>query len=180
MTIGDLIRQAISISDGLASDVLMRAAGGGEKITEYVRSLDVQDVTIATTEAEMGRGAEVQYRNSSKPEAMAKLFRVFYEGRGLSRSSRAFLLDALTKTSTGPRRIKGLLPPDGVVAHKTGTSSSASGKTAATNDAGIVTLPNGNHLVLVVFVAESPANEGARESVIARIARAAWDFWTAK
>jgi len=49
------------------------------------------------------------------------------------------------------------------------------GITAATNDIGIITLPNGRHLAIAVFVSDSPTDEVTREGVIARIAKAIWD-----
>jgi beta-lactamase class A len=69
--------------------------------------------------------------------------------------------------------------PDGtVIAHKTGTSRTVDGVTAATNDVGLVTLPNGRHLEIAVFVSDSQADDATREQVIAKIARAAWDRWS--
>jgi len=63
-----------------------------------------------------------------------------------------------------------------VVAHKTGTGGTRDSITSATNDIGIITLPNGTHLAVAVFVSDSSADEATRESVIARIAKAAWDW----
>ena len=81
-------------------------------------------------------------------------------------------------TTTGPKRLKGLLPADAVVAHKTGTSpTNAEGLTPATNDIGIITLPNGKHLAIVVMVCNSKADDATRDSVIAKIAKAAWDYY---
>lgn len=64
-------------------------------------------------------------------------------------------------------------------AHKTGTDATRDGKTAATNDVGIITLPDGRHLAVAVFVKDSTAGLAPREAAIARIARIAWDHWTA-
>lgn len=64
------------------------------------------------------------------------------------------------------------------VAHKTGTSLTIDGVTAATNDVGFVTLPNGRHLAISVFVPDSGANNAVREEVIAKVAKAAWDEWS--
>jgi len=47
--------------------------------------------------------------------------------------------------------------------------------TAATNDIGIITLPNGRHLAIAVFVSDSPADEATREGVIGRIAKTVWE-----
>ncbi|MEO6052027.1 MAG: serine hydrolase, partial [Pyrinomonadaceae bacterium] len=49
------------------------------------------------------------------------------------------------------------------------------GITAATNDIGIIWLPNGKHVAIAVFVSDSPADEKIREGVIANIAKVVWD-----
>ena len=64
------------------------------------------------------------------------------------------------------------------MAHKTGSSGATNGIAAATNDIGIVTLPDGRHLAIAVFVSDSKADAATRDAVIARIAKAAWDAAT--
>lgn len=180
LSLREILRYAVSESDGTASDVLMRLAGGPAKVTAYLEGLGVRGVRVVTTEMEMSRGEQVQYRNWAQPESMVALLRAFHEGRGLTPASRTLLLDWMTVTATGPKRLKGLLPETAVVAHKTGTSGTDHGLTRATNDVGLITLPNGRHLAIAVFVSDSPANQDAREGVIAKIARAAWDWATAQ
>jgi beta-lactamase class A len=66
-----------------------------------------------------------------------------------------------------------------VVAHKTGTSpTNAEGLSPATNDIGIITLPNGKHLAIAVFVCNSTDDEATRDAVIAKISKAAFDFFS--
>jgi len=179
-TLRELIRLLISESDGTASDVLLGLAGGPEKVNAYLRGLGVDGVMVATTERAMAQGDEqVQYRNSATPESMLVLLRALQEGRGLSRASRALLLDFMLKSTPGPRRLKGLLPAGTPVAHKTGTSSTVEGVTRATNDVGLVTLPDGRHMAVAVFVSDTRADADVREGTIAKIARAAWDCWAA-
>jgi len=173
-TVSELIQAAVSVSDGTASDVLMRLAGGAAAITNFLIQLGVKEINVATTEAEMAADNSVQYRNSATPEAMVRLLRLLHEGRGLSAGSREFLLKVLVETSTGPQRIKGLLPAEAVVAHKTGTSK------ATCNDVGLLALPNGKHLALAIFVSDAESDLKMRESVIARIARATWDHWSTR
>jgi beta-lactamase class A len=67
------------------------------------------------------------------------------------------------------------LPAGTPLAHKTGSSGTHGGITAATNDMGLITLPDGRRLAIAVLVTDSPADEATREGVIARIARAAYD-----
>jgi beta-lactamase class A len=178
VSLRELLRYSVSESDGTACDVLLRVVGGADVVTRYLRSLGIKGVKVATTEREMAVSEFVQYRNWAKPQSMTALLRALHEGKGLSPSSRELLLRLMIETPTGPRRLKGLLPDGTVVAHKTGTSGTRKGLTRATNDVGLITLPDGRHLAIAVFVSDSRASQEVRESVIARIARAAWDHWS--
>ena len=80
--------------------------------------------------------------------------------------------DISTRCETGEARLKGLLPEDTVVAHKTGTIG------GTTNDAGVITLPDGaGHVIVVAFVKNSELPVPDRERAIAEVARAAHDFF---
>lgn len=175
MTVSALLDATVRVSDGTASDVLMRLAGGPKQVTAYVHGLGISGMRVATTEKAMAQNEQVQYQNWATPEAMAALLRALQQGRGISPSSRHLLLGLMLGSMTGPHQIKGLLPPGTVVAHKTGGSGTVHGLTRATNDAGLVTLPDGRHLAVVVFVSDTKADAAARDAVIAKIARAAWD-----
>jgi beta-lactamase class A len=154
---------------------LLRLAGGGESVNRYLRELKVDGINVVNTEKELGQDKALQYKNWATPESAVVLLRALAEGRGLSPEARALLLKLMIESRPGARRLKGRLPAEATVAHKTGTSGTENGRTAATNDIGIITLPDGRHLAIAVFVSDSPADEVAREGVISKIARAAWD-----
>ncbi|MEG4585373.1 class A beta-lactamase [Microcoleus sp. MOSTC5] len=177
-SLAELLKYMVSESDGTSCDVLLKLLGEPRVVTEYLRGLGVNDIVVAHTEKELAQGTAVKYRNYATPDAAVVLLRTFHEGKGLSKSSQALLLQLMTETTTGPKRIKGLLPDGTVVAHKTGTSSTVNGVTPATNDVGLVTLPNGRHMAISVFVSDSRANDAVREEVIAKVAKAAWDEWS--
>jgi beta-lactamase class A len=181
VTLGEVLRYTVAQSDNNGCDVLFRLLGGTGPVDRYVHGLGVQGITIAATEEEMHRAWDVQYTNWCEPVAMLALLERFYQRKDLSKASSDSLWKWMAETTTGPNRIKGLLPKETVVAHKTGTSdTNAAGVNAATNDVGIVTLPNGEHFAIVVFVANATADAKTREAVIARITRAVWDDFTAK
>jgi beta-lactamase class A len=180
VSVRELIRAAIVDSDGTASNVLLRLVGGGPRVTAYLRGLGIRDMTVATTERAMSNDPMLQYRNYSTPRASVDLLKALHAGRGLSPAARTLLLQDLVDSAPGPLRIKGRLPPGTAVAHKTGTDSTRDGKTAATNDIGIVTLPDGRHLAIAVFMKDSTAGLVPREAAIANAAKAAWDHWTAR
>jgi beta-lactamase class A len=176
LSLRELLRFAVSESDGTASDVLLKLVGI-EVVSKYLNELAINEIVVANSEMEIGRDWETQYRNWASPEGSLQLLRNLHERRGVSEQSQQLLLKFMTETPTGPKRLKGLLPKTAVVAHKTGTSGSAGGVTAATNDIGLVTLPNGRHVAIAVFVADSPADLATRETVIAEIAKAIWEKW---
>ena len=49
---------------------------------------------------------------------------------------------------------------------------------SATNDAGIIYLPNGQHILIAVYVSDSTAPAFIREGTIAQIAKLVWDRWS--
>lgn len=178
LTVNELMGWMLLESDGTASDVLMKLSGGPVAIQAYLTELGINDMIVLDTEKAFALDHSLQYRNWATPEAAVTLLRALHERRGLSEAAQGLLLKLMAASNTGPRRLKGLLAAGTVVAHKTGTSGTENGVTAATNDIGIITLPNGKHLAIAVFVSDSPADEATREGVIAKIAKAASDHWS--
>jgi beta-lactamase class A len=181
LTLDEILAVTVSRSDNNGCDILFRLLGGTAVVHRFIHDLGITDIAVAATEEEMAQEWNVQFRNWCTPLAMRNLIRMFYEGKILSKQCTAYLLHLLEGTTTAPKRLKGLLPAQTVVAHKTGTSdTNEQGVTAATNDAGIITLPNGQHAILVVFVSNSSAPEAEREAVIAKIAKCVWDVFGKK
>ena len=183
INIRDLLIAIIQVSDNVACDVLLARIGGPSVVNTYIHGLgivqDIQEINIAVTESQMAADPKKLYDNWCTPAAMNNLLQFFYQGYFLTPANTALLLQWMTGVTTGPHRIKGLLPANTIVAHKTGTSNSnPDGLTPATNDVGIITLPNGHHLCLSVFIMDSHSDEATREDAIARIARLA--FYTFK
>lgn len=175
LSVRDLVSYMIKESDGTACDALLRLLGGPEEVTKYLRGLGIENVNVARYEKEMWEDPKVAHENWSTPEGMAQVLRLLHEGKTLSAESNEALLAYMTNSRPGPKRLKGMLPPGTNVAHKTGTSGTINGVTAATNDVGLITLPNGKHLAVAVFVSDTRADLQTREGVIARIAKATWD-----
>jgi beta-lactamase class A len=178
ISLGELLGYMVSQSDNTACDYLLKKIGGPKVVEDYLQSLGIKGIMVNASEGEMAAAWEVQYTNWSKPAEMVRLLDIFYQGKALTKTSNDFLYKIMTETTTGPNRIKGLLPKDVVLAHKTGTSpTNDAGLSPATNDVGVITLPNGKHMAIAIFVCNSTDDEATREAVIAKIAKAAWDFY---
>jgi beta-lactamase class A len=171
-----ILQYTVLKSDNGGCDVLFKLAGGTGAVNDFIHRIGIKDIAIVATEAEMSKAWDVQYGNWCTPEAMTALLELFMDGKILKRATTKLLMQFMTNTTTGPVRLKGLLPPKIQVAHKTGSSNTnENGITAATNDAGIVTLPDGSQMIITVFVKDAAAGESTREKVIARIAAAAYN-----
>jgi len=175
LSVRELLAQSISESDGTASDILLDLAGGPDGVMKYLQTLGIKDMTIADSEKVIFKDWETQYRNSSSPHAMVELLRALNAGAGIAPAERQSLI-YLMENSLGRRRLPKFLPKDVAVAHKTGTGGMKDGVAAATNDAGIITLPNGKHILVCVYIADSTT--GSREKVIADIGKAVYDRWS--
>ena len=173
--VGELLQMMVSESDNTATDVLLRRIGGAAVVSKFLNEIKVAEVVVVNTEKEMGQDNAAQYRNWASPNGAIALLAALHTGRGLSKTSQALLMKLLTETQTGAKRLKGLLPAEAVVAHKTGTSGTKNAVTAATNDIGIIRLPNNRQIAVAVFVRDSAADETAREAVIAQISKAICD-----
>jgi beta-lactamase class A len=180
VTLNELLAYTASQSDNNGCDILFRLLGGTDKADAYIHSIGIKEIAITATEERMQSQWDVQFTNVCTPTAMIGLLKIFYKGKGLSKSSRDLLWRWMTETTTGPNKIKGLLPSTAVVTHKTGMSGAKDGVIGATNDVGIVTLPNGKHFAIAVFVSNATASEADCERAIAKISRAAWDYFATK
>jgi beta-lactamase class A len=174
LTLRDLTANIILLSDNVACDVLLQRIGGPRVLNDYVHGLGIKEINIAYTETQMADDPQRVYDNWCTPAAMNILLQRFYEHHILSDTGTGQLLQWMIQSTPYPHRLKGLLPPDIVVAHKPGTSNTDStGLTAATNDVGILTLPGGAHLYVTVFLANSHADLATREHAIALVGRLA-------
>lgn len=114
-------------------------------------------------------------RDTGTPNGAVSLLARLFRGELLSAQSTAQLRTILEKTATGKERLKGLLPPGTIVAHKTGTTGAIKGFDGGTNDVGVIMLPgNAGELAIAVYLKGSTRDQSTRDRIIAQIARAAY------
>lgn len=175
-----LLEYMTHVSDNISCFGFTRYVGGGKHIEAYVKAQGLNGIGVTQMDGKPYIDFGKPYETWCEPMAMAALLVKFYKGELLSKTATDTLRNIMERTTGGTGRIKGLLPAGTVVAHKTGTSGMENGRTTAVNDIGIITLPNGNHLVLTVYVTEVPGDMAAGEPIVAKVAKAAWDAATAE
>jgi beta-lactamase class A len=182
-TYWQLVRAMLVDSDNTACDYLLHVVGDPPAVQRLLDSLKLHDFAIRKTEADMqadvrahrtfARGGD----NGGTPEAVAALLAAIAAQRVALLDSTNELFVDLAAARTGDGRLRAGIPPDVELAHKTGTSDTIGGVTDATNDAGIITLPDGRHIIVVALLSASRADEATRDATIAAVARAVYDAY---
>ena len=176
-TVRKILEAMVVSSDNVACDKLLALVGGPQVVDARMRKHGIEGMTIRFSEREITAG---KGDNTATPAAMVALLGAMaHKWLGLLPASAKVLDELLFQVVTGARRIKGGLPPGTPVAHKSGSSRTRDGKTDATNDVGLFSLPNGSQVAIAVFVHDSPADEPTREATIAKLARATYDTFLA-
>lgn len=173
ITIREALQWTISHSDNNICDVLIAQIGGIHAINGFLKS---SYLILKNNEKQMHESWDAEFVNTTTPNSTAKLLKDFFENKIVSKQATQFLYKTMIETSVGLKRIKGQLPASTEVAHRTGSSSTnAQGVTGAINDIGIVQLPTGKHVVIVVFVRNTTEKFAKGEQIIAAISKATYN-----
>lgn len=178
-SMSELLQYSVSQSDNNACDILFRSVEGTEAVHNYVTSLGLTDFTILATEAKMHEKTENQYLNWTTPFSAVQLLELFLQKELFGSEYKAFLEKLMVETVTGPDKIKGLLPANVVVGHKTGSSSrDEAGMKIADNDLAFVRLPDGKNYSIAVFVMNSMEDDTTNAAIIAEVSKAVYNYYS--
>jgi beta-lactamase class A len=111
-------------------------------------------------------------RDTATPRAFVTLLDKIWRGDVVDRASSDAILETMKRCRTGQQRIRGLLPRDTEVAHKTGSLG------GVLDDVGIVYLPeNAGHVALAILTKRTRATSEQVEKAMAEIARYVYDYF---
>ena len=170
MAISELCLAAVSLSDNTAANLLLPLIGGPAGLTAFVRSLGDTVTRFDRTEPTLNTNIDGDEKDTTTPEAMSTLLRTVFTGSALKPESLNLLKDWMVATTTGNARIRAGVPKGAVVADKTGT-----GERNATNDVGVVWLPNKPPVFLSIYTSGGTLDADGRNKIIADITRLVFD-----
>jgi beta-lactamase class A len=196
-TVRQLLHDSVSRSDNTATDALIRLIGGPAAVTAFLRAHGIEGMRVDLNEQgisdllthlgpstptlgkeppnekdqRLRRGLQaflVDPRNRSTPDAAVILLKKLQNTTLLSQRSTRHLLDLMHRQTT-PRRLRAGLSEGVTLADKCGTSTSLNGVTAAYNDIGIMTWPDGRQVIVAAFLSASKASRAERERLFTDI-----------
>ena len=171
LTIEQLCKGTVEVSDNPAANILIRELGGIDAFRAWYRSIGDQSTTVDRLEPTMNR--KDGDKDTITPfQAVLNLGRVFGSGTMeplLEEPTLARLRRWMIESPTGANRIKAGVPAGWSVAHKTGT-----GGRGQTNDIGVIQPPSGDPIHIAIYY-DAPADlsESRRDAVIAEATRLA-------
>ncbi|AIF48525.1 class A beta-lactamase [Dyella japonica] len=198
-TVEQLLKAAVSESDNTAVNALIRTVGGPAVVTGYLHAHGIDGMRVDLDEAGISRifnglppggeqpeheseaAAAQRYergyqaflddpRNRTTPDAAVAFLHKLVDRELLSPASTQRLL-ALMEAQTIPNRLRAGVPSGLRFADKTGTSGSLGKRTAAYNDIGIITWPDGRRVLVAAFLLDSSMTDKERGQLFADIAR---------
>lgn len=169
MSMEELAKAAVMVSDNSAANLLLPMVGGPEGLTAFVRSHGDSVTRLDRNEPALNENAQGDPRDTTSPAAMAGLMaRLLF--RHMQPDSAKRLREWLNASSTGDKRIKAGLPQGWTSGGKTGSCGTAF------NDVALVKAPSGEEYILAVYLDRPTVDAKAAEAAIAETARAALDF----
>jgi beta-lactamase class A len=178
LTLEDCMKWIVTQSDNNLTDILLRLIGGPEYVEKFINS---KDVIIKNDEEGMHKDWDSQFINNTTPNETIRLLSKFYNGKLLNKEHTKWLYTTMLDNLAGIKRLKGKLPKDVKVAHRTGTSfTNKAGMTGAINNFGIIELSDKKRIYIAVFVHDTYETFENSEAIIADIAKAAYDHYNKK
>ena len=175
-----LIRAMIVDGDTTATDLVLQAIGDPSDVQNVLNNYKVAGFTIRKTQADLYQDALDKRTfakggdNAGTPDGLAALLLGTSELKYLSLDSNTeFVLD-LSQSHVGDTRLRSGFPAHTVFAHKTGSTDAYDGTADATNDAGLLLLPDGHRIAIVAMLSESTADTPTREALLASIGKAVY------
>ena len=171
----ELAKAAVTLSDNAAANLLLRAIGGPEGLTAFIRAAGDTVTRLDRMEPELNENAAGDPRDTSTPEAFSKLFYNLMIGTDRP-ANWQIVYDWMAASQTGLARIRLGLPYGWPVGNKTGTA----GEGLAYNDAAIFWPSFSGYggdkpRILTVFIDRPTENAAVVERTIAEAAKiAAW------
>lgn len=180
LTIGELLKYSLQLSDNNACDILFSRFGGPEATDKCLRNFKWSKFSIRHTEDSLHQDIDRCYENWTCPSVAAQLANQICTSRFIGKEYQEFLQKTLLGCTTGDNRLpKHFMTTNVKVGHKTGTGPrNANGKIIAVNDVGFFLLPDGRHYSVAVFIKDSGMPIEENEAVIAEISRMVYDYYT--
>jgi beta-lactamase class A len=166
MSIGELCKAAITLSDNTAGNLLLESFGGPKELTNWLRTLGDGSTRLDRIEPDLNEAKKGDQRDTTTPDAMLDTLGNLTLGSVLSEPSQNRLTGWMVASTTGGARLRAGLPENWKVGDKTGT-----GMNGSAADIAILWPPGRNPILVTVYIAEATAPIAEINPVFAEVGK---------
>jgi beta-lactamase class A len=171
LSIVDLAKAAVQVSDNSAANLLLPLVGGPKGLTAFFRAHEDMVTRLDRTEPTLNENAPGDERDTTSPAAMGGLMaRLLFQD--MPEPAAAQLRGWLESSTTGAKRIRAGLPKGWVAGDKTGSCGTAF------NDVAVLRSPGGRDYVLAIYLDRPTVPDAKAEATISAATSAALDLVT--
>lgn len=171
VSLHELAGATVMTSDNAAANLILKAVGGPQAFTSFVRANGDNLTRLDRMEPELNENAPGDPRDTTTPEAMARLLRKLAIEDVASDPGKLSLQKWMKNSKTGGSRIRAGLPEGWLAGNKTGTAD----RGIARNDIAIIWPVQGDEVdkpvVLTVYVDRPTVHGKQVDAAIADVAR---------
>jgi beta-lactamase class A len=166
MSVRDLARAAVVVSDNTAANLLLPLIGGPAGLTRFFRSLGDSVTRSDRNEPSLNaHDSDQDQRDTTTPRAMMAMMgrlALGHPNAPLAADDQALLASWLLACETGNNRLRAGFPKDWLTGDKTGTGSTVSADVAFSRR------PDGAQILAAVYYDAPGLSNAARDAVIAQ------------
>ena len=167
MPLGEICAAAIATSDNTAGNLMLKAIGGPQGLTDFLRSIGDATSRLDRWETELNEAKPGDPRDTTTPAALTATMQALALGTVLTAKSREVLVGWLMGNKVGDTKVRAGVPKDWRVGDKTGA-----GEFGTNNDTGIIWPPNRKPVLFTFLMTETTAPTADKNAGMAEITRA--------
>ncbi len=158
MSVGDLCKAALDMSDNTATNLLIDRIGGPQSVTDFLRAIDDPISRVDRREPELNTFSAGDPRDTTSPAAMVSTMEALLTGDALAPQSREQLTDWMSAGGVTGALIRASTPVGWQVADRSGSADSNR------NIVAMVTAPDRKPYFIAIFLSDAEADFEARNA----------------
>ena len=164
MSLDDLCKATMSVSDNSAANFILEAIGGPQALTQFIRSIGDEITRLDRWETRLNEAVPDDERDTTTPNAMVMTLEQLVLGETLSLESRQKLENWLKGNEIGDDLFRAGVPCDWEIGDRTGAGGYGSRSIAA-----VLWPPQRKPVIATVYITETEASFDDRNAAISEI-----------